>query len=284
MKSKAFVELLAAAVLLSCVGCQAVQKPTTVQKGSALGGGAGGLVGAGIGHLTTVGGVPGGLIGLGLGATAGAIAAEHYYGSDDQQAATNTEETQNLRDQIEVKDTQVSELREALQKEMTQKQALLEAHEKALGERDELRSKFGRDVAVSKEPAGAIKLTILSEVLFDSGKAKLTSKGKAVLSQAVRSIQGQFPDSVVEIRGHTDNVPIRYSRHSSNWELSCARALSVVHYLIEAENFSPQSLMAVGMGDTRPVASNDTPEGRRMNRRAEIVIWPDGRLTARELE
>jgi len=92
------------------------------------------------------------------------------------------------------------------------------------------------------------------------------------LSEAARIIKNQFSNEEIEIRGHTDNVPIRYSNYKSNWELSAARALSVLHYMIEQEGLSPKRLHAAGYGKTRPVASNDTSEGRSKNRRAEILI------------
>ena len=83
-----------------------------------------------------------------------------------------------------------------------------------------------------------------------------------------------MPDLNIGIEGHTDNEPIEYSGWKSNWELSTARALSVLHYLADQEGIAPQRLSAVGYGEYKPVASNDTKEGRRLNRRVEIVILP----------
>jgi len=76
------------------------------------------------------------------------------------------------------------------------------------------------------------------------------------------------------VEGHTDNEPIKYSGWRSNWELSSGRALAVVHYLIDKRNLEPDRIRAVGFGEFQPVASNDAPEGRRQNRRVEIVILP----------
>jgi len=282
MKGHVFAVVLVAMVVC-CVGCESVQKGTHVQKGSAVGAGAGTVLGGGIGHLTAFGGVPGALVGLGLGAAAGAIAAEQLYESEDSELDIDPEQIQELSNQLAVRDAQVSELRGALEQEATQKQALLEAHEKLRSEIANLQGQFGADIAVERGPQGGLKLTILSEVLFDSGKAALTKKGKAVLAQAAATIRREYPGAVIEVRGHTDNVPIRYSSYKSNWELSCARSLSVVHYLIEAANIPPDRLMAVGLADTQPVASNDTPEGRRANRRAEIVIRPAPQLGQRQV-
>ena len=69
-------------------------------------------------------------------------------------------------------------------------------------------------------------------------------------------------------------MPIRYSSYRSNWDLSCARAVAVVRHLVESEGFTAEKLLVTGCGDTRPVASNATAEGRRKNRRAEIIVRP----------
>jgi len=282
MTKQGWVGVVAGVILLGCAGCESVQKGTNVQKGAAVGGGSGAVLGAGIGQVTRFGGVPGALVGLGLGATAGAIAADQIYGSD-QQGGTGLEEIEGLKSKMASRDAQVSDLRKALQREEAQKQALLEAHDKTRSELNELRARLGEDIQPSAEPGGAIKLTILSEVLFPSGKANLSARGKEVLAKAAETIRSQFPEAILEVRGHTDNVPIRYSSYASNWELACARALSVVHYLIEMEKFSPDRLMAVGLADTQPIGSNDTPEGRRANRRAEIIIRPNPQVAAHPL-
>jgi chemotaxis protein MotB len=81
-------------------------------------------------------------------------------------------------------------------------------------------------------------------------------------------------DYYVGIEGHTDNIPIARSGWKSNWELSSARALAVLHYLEKEEKISPERLSAIGYGEFQPVASNDTKDGRQANRRVEIVIMP----------
>jgi chemotaxis protein MotB len=86
----------------------------------------------------------------------------------------------------------------------------------------------------------------------------------------------------VGIEGHTDNDPIKKSGWKSNWELSTARALSVLHYLSEQSVNEPR-LSAIGYGEYRPVASNDIKDGRQKNRRVEIVILPKIEKTQAEL-
>ena len=117
-------------------------------------------------------------------------------------------------------------------------------------------------------------LTFLDEVFFDSGKSVLKPEAAPVLEKVAVVLKETVPDSPVAVEGHTDNEPIKYSGWRSNWELSSARALSVVHHFIDQEGLTPDRVRAVGFGEYHPVASSDTPEGRRQNRRVEVVILP----------
>ena len=116
-------------------------------------------------------------------------------------------------------------------------------------------------------------ITFVDEVLFDSGKAVLKKKGVSILDKVVSVIKQKVADRNMGIEGHTDNQPIKYSGWKSNWELSTARAATVLHYL-ENTGINPKKLQATGFGEHRPVASNDTKKGRQQNRRVEIVILP----------
>ena len=121
-----------------------------------------------------------------------------------------------------------------------------------------------------------LTVTILDRVLFPSGQATLTPEGERLIEK-VGAILAKVPGQRVLIEGHTDNVPIGAPlsmRFPSNWELSSARAAEVVKYLISRAQLSPQQLSAVGRADTSPVASNTTEEGRRFNRRIEIIVLP----------
>jgi flagellar motor protein MotB len=255
--------------VLGAVGC------TSVQKGSVAGGAAGAAAGAGVGHyLTTLGGVPGGLIGLGLGAAGGAIAAESVYGNEQsEEALAAQEQVRQLAGELEAKDAQMRELSLAVEREKSQQQALVEAMDKggAPSTAPEASAAAASGIQVTSD-SRTVTFTILSEVMFASGKSDLTKEGRTALHEAARLIRQQYPDATVEVRGHTDNEPIRYSPYKSNWELSCARALSALHYLVESEGFRARKLTAVGYGDTQPVAPNNTDEGRRKNRRAELVV------------
>ena len=107
-------------------------------------------------------------------------------------------------------------------------------------------------------------------LVFDFGKADVNPGGLALLDKMAELIQkNPYP---VRVEGHTDNVPIHTARFPSNWELSIARAVSVVKYFAGSGKINPQRLSAVGYGDTRPLVPNDSPVHRTRNRRVEIVL------------
>lgn len=118
-------------------------------------------------------------------------------------------------------------------------------------------------------------ITVVGDLVFDSGKAKIRPQAYSVLNKVAVFLNESMPQFNVGIEGHTDNVPIKHSGWKSNWELSSARALSVLHYLVKKEGVSPSRLSAIGYGEYRPVTTNDTKEGRLANRRVEIVILPN---------
>ncbi len=137
-----------------------------------------------------------------------------------------------------------------------------------------LQSEIDNDqVDVQMSDKGLV-ITFVSEVLFTSGKADLRSNSQEKLGKVAAVLKTTVSDLNVGIEGHTDNVPIKRSGWKSNWELSTARALSVLHYLQDVEGISPERLSATGYGEFQPVASNDTKIGRQSNRRVEIVILP----------
>jgi len=117
-------------------------------------------------------------------------------------------------------------------------------------------------------------ISFVADVIFDSGKAKIKTEAYPVLDKVARVLTENVPQLNVGIEGHTDNVPVKLSKWKSNWELSSARSLSVLHYLADKKGISPDRLSAIGYGEYHPVASNDTRVGRQANRRVEIVIIP----------
>ena len=121
-----------------------------------------------------------------------------------------------------------------------------------------------------------LTINMVDRVLFDSGQAQIKPAGIKVLKQ-VGDVLNEITDKQIRIEGHTDNVPISVKlqeRFKTNWELSTARATTVVRYLIDHGGVDRQYLSAAGYADTHPIASNDSEEGRSSNRRIEIVLYP----------
>lgn len=124
-------------------------------------------------------------------------------------------------------------------------------------------------VEVSRVPEG-VRLRVEDRLLFPSAQAELTDEGRALVAERLREVVARH-DGEVAVQGHTDDRPIQTPRFPSNWALSSARAIAIVEALVEA-GVAPQRLRAVGLADTRPLAENDTAEGRARNRRVEVVI------------
>lgn len=117
-----------------------------------------------------------------------------------------------------------------------------------------------------------VQLSIGGALLFDSGSARLKEEAERVLDK-VGGILERYAGGIVEIEGHTDNVPMSSGRYADNEELSDARARAVFYYLQEHTFLNPENLKHSGMGERVPVADNSTAEGRNRNRRVEIRIY-----------
>lgn len=120
---------------------------------------------------------------------------------------------------------------------------------------------------------GRMVVELATDILFASGSAQLSPDGKVALAE-VAQVLGSIPDRRFQVEGHTDNVPIRTAQWPSNWDLAAGRALTVVKTLVDS-GLGPDRVSAASFADYKPVASNDTPEGRASNRRIEIVVVPD---------
>ena len=118
--------------------------------------------------------------------------------------------------------------------------------------------------------ARRIKIDLPAPILFASARAELKPEAMEVL-QKIGNVLKDSPNKII-VEGHTDNVPIAGGKYSSNWELSAARAFSVINYFVKNIGISPERLTAYGYGEFRPVAPNDTEENRSRNRRIEITI------------
>ena len=119
-----------------------------------------------------------------------------------------------------------------------------------------------------------VQLTLKGALLYDSGKASIREDALPVLDKVAVMLE-RYATGIIEIEGHTDNVPISSGRYADNSELSCARALSVFNYFLETTNLEPSMIKYAGRGEYVPVADNSTEEGRAKNRRVEIRIYHD---------
>lgn len=115
-----------------------------------------------------------------------------------------------------------------------------------------------------------IIIRLADNLVFPSASADVRPEAKpllAIVAEAVKQTTNE-----IRVEGHTDNIPLATSKYPSNWELSSARATAVLRYLTEDLGVGPERTFAAGYGEFRPIASNLTPEGRALNRRADIVI------------
>jgi chemotaxis protein MotB len=118
-----------------------------------------------------------------------------------------------------------------------------------------------------------LTVDVAEQLFFDSGRATLKETGKAVLKEVADAMK-DYADKAIRVVGHTDNVPIAKAARNvfpSNWELSAARATTVVRFLQE-NGIAPERLIATGRAEYAPIAPNESPEGRQKNRRIEITL------------
>ncbi len=120
---------------------------------------------------------------------------------------------------------------------------------------------------------GRMVVVLATDILFGSGSASLSKDGKAAITE-VTTVLASIPRRVLQVEGHTDSVPIATAQFPSNWELAAARAITVSKMMIEA-GLHPDRVSAASYADRRPVAPNDSSEGKAQNRRIEITIVPD---------
>ena len=129
------------------------------------------------------------------------------------------------------------------------------------------------------EMEDTLKVVFIDKILFDSGSVEINEKGKQLLLVMAESVR-QNQDESILVEGHTDNLPLGPTlkeKFPSNWELSVARAAAVVRFLQKEGRLQPERLSARGYSFYRPVASNKSREGRRQNRRIEIILGPSSK-------
>jgi chemotaxis protein MotB len=140
---------------------------------------------------------------------------------------------------------------------------------------EKMKSEISQGQVTISELKGKLTVNMVDAILFDSGKAEVKPAGLEVL-QKVIDILKTVKDKAIRIEGHTDNVPIRGAltqKYPTNWELSAARAINVTRYL-QQQGIDPTLLGSVAYGEFKPVAPNDSVEGKAKNRRIEIILVP----------
>ncbi len=282
-------------VLALASGC------TYVQRGAAIGAGGGAVVG---GVLASTQGIlsagEGAAVGAAAGGLAGALTGDQFRAKKAEELKA---EVENLKAQIEAKEELASKKDSDLQKlqaeldekeqQLNQQLSKIAQMNKDLSQKDQQLAQVKRDyeqklsevqsmedklreleVKLQQTPEG-LELTILNELLFASGSDEITSKGRTLLNQVAEIIREHFPNKQIMVEGHTDNQEIQYSGWKSNWELGAHRALSVLHFMVDNQDFNPERMSAVTYSKYRAVADNATEEGRQQNRRAVIMILPE---------
>ena len=173
---------------------------------------------------------------------------------------------------VETKDTEIENLKVKLDLALKEK----------IGELSEYRSEFfGRlkEVLKNQKKINIVgdRFVLQSEILFKSGSAEIGEKGKAKLSEIsnlLKSITKKIPSKInwiIQVEGHTDNVPISNNEYPSNWELSVARAIAVARIMIE-NDIEPNRINVAGYGEFRPLVKNDDETSRNKNRRIELKL------------
>jgi len=218
---------------------------------------------------------------------------DHLSTQLEQFRASNSsldEERSNLIDELETLRTEkqrlqedrqeLQELKDALSVELTAKSVELAKREAELdrikgtyrGLVEDLESEIAAGQIQIQQLKEGVRLNLPQRVLFGEASADLGQQGITVLEKVAAKLKNQ--DTRIEVLGHTDSVPIRgtaASCYPTNWELAGARAASVVR-VFERAGVAPNRLEAVSKGSQDPIASNETPEGRALNRRIEIRI------------
>lgn len=172
----------------------------------------------------------------------------------------------------------LSECQAVREKEKEDAQARLAEETEALTAREtSLRSRLESEISSRSVEIERLRdrlnVRMLDSILFNSGSAKILPEGMKTLDKVAEALLDS--NEKIRVEGHTDNVPIREisrEKYPSNWELSSARASSVIRYFQSAHAIAPERMEAVGLALYAPIDLNDTDEGRQRNRRVEIVL------------
>jgi len=179
---------------------------------------------------------------------------------------------------------QLSEKVKDLKYDIEKKESIIEEQTRVIREihatKEKIESSLKEQIEAQEvkieEIEGKLKVTFVDKILFDTGKVEIGKRGQGALLSLADSLRESKNQNIV-VEGHTDDVPIGLAlmdKYPTNWELSAARATGVVRFLQEKGWLEPERLSVAAYSYYRPVASNDTAEGRRQNRRIEIILVP----------
>lgn len=159
---------------------------------------------------------------------------------------------------------------------ITLEQAAAVEKEKLADVKEEIQKELAKDnltqqVQIENKQRGLVITVLTDDLLFDLGRATLRPAGRDLIAGLAGALSS-VPNQIV-VEGHTDNQPIRGGgQFATNWELSTARATTVLRYLIETKHLPASRMSAAGYADQRPIAPNDTQANKQLNRRVEIVV------------
>ncbi len=128
---------------------------------------------------------------------------------------------------------------------------------------------YSNNIRLMENERGIV-ISIMDNILFESGKAKLSEESKPILAKMAQLLK-TLPNDI-RVEGHTDNVPINTPEFPSNWHLSIARATNTAYYLMRDQGLNQERVSVVGNSEFKPLTDNNTPESRALNRRVDIVI------------
>jgi chemotaxis protein MotB len=229
-------------------------------------------------------------LGLFLLLVSSCVSKNKYVELENRSNETQTQLEQDKRNlqteisKLQSENNRLSDTVEGLKMELRQEKLAVQQKEGEISElertRREIESSLKDQIAQKdiklEEIEGKLKVTFVDKILFDSGSVMIKPKGKEVLLKLADSFRDNEAQNIA-VEGHTDEVQIGAAlldRFPTNWELSAARATAVVRFLQEKGNIKPERLTASGFSFYQPVATNDTPEGRKQNRRIEIILVP----------
>ena len=214
------------------------------------------------------------------------IAREDLKASQARTAALAADKTQleTEKEQLETEKAQLDTVKSELESVKRELAKNAQAKDDEIAElkeiSDKIQDKMKDDIAhgdVHLEQAGSsLRMVLADKTLFDPGEVQVCKRGEGVLARVAEVLAGT-PDQQIQVSGHTDRAPVNgklAAQYPTNWELSIARATSVVRFLAEKGKIPAQQLVATGRGEYQPIASNKSSAGRARNRRIEILLTP----------